>query len=298
MRILKNELSWSFSRDRLFRDCKRAYYYNYYASWGWWKETADEFTQKANILKKMKNLAMWRGEIVHDVIKWVLEERRKGRRVFEEIANMKARNLLRKGWTESKNKEWVNDSKKVNIFEHYYNKPIEKERIDVIKERVYGCIKNFHTSNFLKRLNEVSYNDILQIEDIEHFIYKGLKVYVSPDFALKSDNYYLFDWKTGNVSEDDKLQLSCYGLFGIKKWDVTIDNIKIVPVYLNKENLNFKPLGKIDIEGVEDYIDKSVEEMKSLLKNVEFNDADIDDFPMVSEKSKCGRCSFQELCNM
>ena len=45
MATFRNEFSWSASRDRLFRSCPRAYYYNYYAYWNGWDRRADAKTK-------------------------------------------------------------------------------------------------------------------------------------------------------------------------------------------------------------------------------------------------------------
>ncbi|HEY6105359.1 MAG TPA: PD-(D/E)XK nuclease family protein, partial [Anaeromyxobacteraceae bacterium] len=34
---LANEFSWSKSRHDKFQDCRRAYFYAYYGSWGGWE---------------------------------------------------------------------------------------------------------------------------------------------------------------------------------------------------------------------------------------------------------------------
>lgn len=297
MGIFKNELSWSFSRDKAFRECKRAYYYHYYASWGGWEDAAGDFTKKIYLLKQMKNLAMWRGEIVHSVIEWILKEKIEGRKISYEMAREKARGLLRSGWIESKNREWISGPKNcVNLFEHYYNKSIPKTRTDEVKDKVYGCIKNFYNSEFLKRLESVSHENFLHIEDIESFKYKGLKIYVSPDFAMKDGNYYLFDWKTGNPSGNDDLQLSCYALFGISKWNVPLTTIKVIPVYLKEKNIKFEPLKNVDIEGVKNYIDESSKDMRNILRDSARNIAEISDFPKTEDTGRCSSCFFQEVC--
>ena len=56
MADFKNEFSWSYSRDNLFQECKREYYYNYYGSWGGWeKNKADEITRTLYVLKNLQN---------------------------------------------------------------------------------------------------------------------------------------------------------------------------------------------------------------------------------------------------
>ena len=73
MAAFTNTFSWSASRDRLFRTCPRAYYYNYYAYWNGWSYNADEETKTIYKLKKLQGLPLWAGSTVHDVIQCFLE---------------------------------------------------------------------------------------------------------------------------------------------------------------------------------------------------------------------------------
>ncbi len=71
-----NNFSWSASRDRLFRSCPRAYFYNYYGYWNGWNDRADESTKLIYKLKKLQSLPLLAGSIVHDVIQFYLETNR------------------------------------------------------------------------------------------------------------------------------------------------------------------------------------------------------------------------------
>ena len=68
MAELKNEFSWSKSRDAAFRECLRRYFFQYYGAWGGWYNDAEPRTRKLYVLKQLKNRAMWAGEKVHDCI--------------------------------------------------------------------------------------------------------------------------------------------------------------------------------------------------------------------------------------
>jgi len=63
-----NEFSWSYSRHKNFTACKRKYYYLYYGSWGGWESGADKKVRKLYQLKKMTNLPMLVGDVVHRTI--------------------------------------------------------------------------------------------------------------------------------------------------------------------------------------------------------------------------------------
>ncbi len=75
MSDFKNEFSWSVSRDSLFKECRRKYYYNYYGSWGGWdKNHRDKTTRILYVLKSLQNRWQWKGSTVHHEIEKVLKE--------------------------------------------------------------------------------------------------------------------------------------------------------------------------------------------------------------------------------
>jgi len=75
---LKNEFSWSSSRDATFRECPRRYYFRYYGSWGGWSVSADPRTRKLYVLKQLRTRQMWAGAAVHERIKASLRDIRRG----------------------------------------------------------------------------------------------------------------------------------------------------------------------------------------------------------------------------
>ncbi len=54
MTEIKNEFSWSKSRDEVFRTCPRQYWFAYYGYWNGWLENALERTRQIYILKNLK----------------------------------------------------------------------------------------------------------------------------------------------------------------------------------------------------------------------------------------------------
>ena len=299
MADLKREFSWSFTRDRLFKDCRRQYYYNYYAMWGGWKRDGDEFAKQAYLLKNMKNLDMWAGEVTHQIIKWVLINKKNGIKNTYDDASGRAKWLLTKGWQQSLNKEWQSNAKyNLNLFEHYYARELSQEVVnEKLKKKVYGSLKHLFNSGFLDELDGLQRENFLNIEDLDSFIFEGVKVYASPDFAFKNGSYNLYDWKTGRASDDDKLQLSCYALYTMNKWQISLENIKVIPVYLAEESPRFIPLEGVVIEDVKNHIRQSVDVMKSvLISDVEANEIDIAKCPKTDTSWRCRNCFFQEIC--
>ena len=81
MAELANDFSWSKSRNGVFDECKRRYFYQYYGSWGGWDATAPAEVRRLYVLKQLASRQMWAGRVVHDAIEMALFAIRDGRGV-------------------------------------------------------------------------------------------------------------------------------------------------------------------------------------------------------------------------
>ncbi|MDD4295156.1 MAG: PD-(D/E)XK nuclease family protein [Candidatus Omnitrophica bacterium] len=301
---LKNKFSWSFSRSQLFNGCKRAYFYNYYASWGGWEKAADEQTRKIYILKNVRNIDAWVGDIIHQVIKWVIEcsfitlpwKTEQGI-TYEEALN-KAKQMLIKTWEQSRSCGWKDNVKQnLNLFEHYYNVPLEQDVLKQKLQKVTKSLTNFYKLGIPDKLRSINKDNILSVDSLDSFIFKDIEVYSVPDFALKDgDDYVLYDWKTGKRSDKDALQLSLYILYASGKWKLKPENIKIVPVYLNEDAPQIEFINNVPLVEVQEYMLKSISDMKEVLSDPANNIIDIKLCPVTQETWRCKNCKFKEVC--
>jgi hypothetical protein len=306
MSKLKNELTWSFSRSRLFDECRRAYYYHYYASWGGWEKTADELSRLAYILKNVRNIDVWIGDIVHQVIKWILESKagntsslfKTGREVSCDEAIAKAKNLFLKTWEQSRDKKWQTNVKhNLNLFEHYYNQQLTRKQLREKLERAAKSVRNFYRSGLLEKISGLPPENILSIDELDSFNFEGVRVFAIPDFALRNqDEYLLYDWKTGRKNDNDILQLSFYQLYAVNKWRIASEQIKVMPVYLALDEFSLLPIMAIGTEEVKEYMRGSIKQMKQVLLAGAKDKADINHCPKTGDLSRCRKCRFQEIC--
>lgn len=81
MTDLKNEFSWSKSRNEMFNECKRKYFFNYYGSWNGWDNNEKDRTKRIYYLKQLNTKEIWLGQIIHKVIKYVLDQLKYGKRI-------------------------------------------------------------------------------------------------------------------------------------------------------------------------------------------------------------------------
>ena len=108
MALLKNEFSWSVSRDDTFRKCHRMYYFQYYGSWGGWSDEADESTRKIYILKQLKTRQMWAGNKVHECIEKVIKKVHEGKKTINiKQSTDEILHIMRKEFINSKKRRYL-----------------------------------------------------------------------------------------------------------------------------------------------------------------------------------------------
>ena len=128
-----------------------------------------------------------------------------------------------------------------------------------------------------------------------------MKINLVIDCANKEgDEVYVYDWKTGkSIPEDLPIQLSCYALYGINKWQVPPEIIKVIEfnLFFNKSSWFSVSLG--DVENTKGYIRGSIKDMRSLLLDVEKNIPMVEDrFSKVEDERVSLRCNFRKVCRV
>ncbi|MCK6531135.1 PD-(D/E)XK nuclease family protein [Myxococcota bacterium] len=296
---LKNELTWSTSRRKLFDRCRRAYWYRYYGHWGGWSREAPAHVRLAWILGKMSSLPMWVGTVVHQAIQECIEEYG-AEGVFPDLAHAEARGvaLLRRGWVESRDRRWEADPRRaVNLLEHYYGRPIEARQTDRVKEDVLRCLRAFYETEVASWLRTSDPGDWLNVEALDHFLVDGVRVFVKPDLACRrGGRVVLYDWKTGRRADDDLRQLGAYALFARERWGAPSDSVDVRAVYLREGDVVDVPVDDEGLAGIAGEISASIAEMRAPLDDPEANVARRDRFPRVDHPATCRDCAFQHFC--
>lgn len=306
---LRNEFTWSKSRDSSFRQCRRAYYLNHYGSWGGWRDDAPDDIRELYIMKNLGNRASWIGIIVHDAAERAVKSIRDGRKWPLEAALEEVRGRLeaeieissRGGYRANQTVPWGERRIRVKgLQEHYYNMAIPDEAWRQDIERALFCIRNLYRSSPFRRLESLEPDAFLTVEDLKSFPVRGINVWVKLDLAVKGkdDKVVILDWKTGasHYQKDIELQLGIYGLFGSRQWEVEPDKIVGFDVNLRDLNTRKHEINTETLSNVEAYIEKSADDMRALLDDPEENIADIERFEMSTNPRTCARCRFRRAC--
>ncbi len=301
MSEIRNEFSWSKSRDEIFQTCPRQYYFNYYAFWGGWEKNAPERTRQIYILKNLKNRYMWAGGKVHDCIKHTLRNLQRGIPTLEvdQIVSITI-NQMRDEFRSSRKRHYHAYPKTCALFEHEYEVDISNDQWKAMADDVEKCLRNFYSSETFAMLKELPREDWLGIEDFSSFYFDETKIWAVIDCSFRTkEGVTIIDWKTGRgTNEDLSLQLSCYAMYGVEKWGVKPEEIKLFEYnLLSDQSAEFSvTMGEID--NTKAYIKGSIADMRSLLVEIESNVPKEEQFfKKVEDERIRNRCNYRKVCD-
>jgi len=300
MTDLKNEFSWSKTRDEVFRTCPRQYWFAYYGYWNGWLEEASERTRQIYILKNLKNRHLWAGEKVHECIQRSLNNIRRGIKVLpvDEVVTITL-DQMRSEFRSSRSRNYLANPKTCALFEHEYESRVTNAEWKEIADHVEECLRTFYASDIYHGLRSLPRDGWLEVEEFSSFPLNSTKINLAIDCAIKEgEDLVIYDWKTGRtLPENISLQLCCYALYAVEKWHIPLDHLRVIEFNLSFGKAAEFSLTPGEVEEVKSFIRGSVKDMRSLLSdpgnNIPMEEAR---FSKVEEERITSRCNFRKVC--
>lgn len=298
---MRNEFSWSKSRDEVFQTCPRQYYFSYYGHWGGWEKDAPQRTKQIYTLKNLKNRHMWAGEKVHECIKHTLRNLQRGISVFgvDRIVSITL-SQMREEFRSSKERRYLVYPKTCALFEHEYDVDLDDAQWKKTAEDVEQCLRNFYSSEIYATFKGLPREMWLEVEDFSSFSLDETKIWAVIDCSFRTKNgITIVDWKTGRRANSDlSLQLACYAMYAMGKWGLRPEKIKLVEYNLLSNRIAEFCINAAEIENAKAYIRGSIAEMHSLLVDVRNNMPKSEQFfSKVQDDTIRDRCSFRKVCD-
>ena len=294
-----NEFSWSRTRDNVFQECRRRYYYQYYGSWGGFRPDADPRARALYVLKQLGSRHMWAGRLVHEAAERSLLALRDGYALSESALVEDTVRQMREEWKGSRDHVYRENPKRTGLFEHEYGVPVKAAEWQVLRDHVVRCLRNFHRLALLAEIKRTPVERWILIEDIGSFPWEGTRVFTAPDFGYWSgaDRLQLVDWKTGGSGgEDASLQLGGYALYALEVLGVTPPRVDLLEVNLREGKVTSHPWDGPSLERVRNHVRLSVRAMRAYLKDPETNLAEEANFEKTEDLRICRWCNFRGMC--
>jgi len=299
---LQNEFSWSKSRHEKFEDCPRAYYYQYYGSWGGWSAPAGAPAREIYVLKKLSTRWQWAGSAVHEALRHMLSRARvTGDRKGLEPLLEQTRRRTRSVWAASREKSYWREASRIEgLLEHEYAEPVAPEEWKRLWDEVIeGSIRAFYASEVFDRIRAVPAERWLTVDELDSWVFEGTKIWVAVDFAYQDEHgrIHVLDWKTGKERGVDHDQVGVYAMYAREKWGVPPDRVAAGLVYLGhgaeRVDVAVDPAA---VEQVRAKMRASIAAMKERLDDPLRNRASIERFPRIEDRDACRRCPFRRPC--
>lgn len=279
-------LGWSVSRYDRFSNCKRQYFYDYYA-----KFDKDIPYEKIQYLKSLTSKALETGNIVHDIIRDILKRFQKSSKpinkdkFFKYSYNMTERYCNAKTFSET----------------YYQNEMIS---VSEIYEKVKAILENLLFSERFKWIEEnavpSSSEWIIEPDGFGETRINEYKAFCKVDFLFPVDKkIYILDWKTGKADDiKHSKQLTGYSLWANYHFEKKAEDIIPIIVYLfpEYEEKNVE----IDDRAISEFaysVESETKEMYEFLIDIEKNiPKDKQDFPLTEKTFFCKYCNYKEIC--
>lgn len=298
------EWSYSQTRDQLFHECLRKYYYHYYASHnGWLIESASSEQIIAYRLKQLTSLFLHFGASIHTICQSVVTEWQSNGVIpsYESLSN-RLRSMLNQAYLQSRDRQaWMLQPKKRHMLaEINYDGELDSNQIEIIKERQRLCLYNILKSSTLGELTNSEGIEIVELEQLNTMIVDETRVYVKIDLLYKRENetWVIVDWITGKEDKSIKDQMHLYALYVKVTYNVSLEKLELRTEYLLTGESISIDVNKQNIELVERKIKSSVDEMKELLDDdYWYRPKHISHFTPQPSPGKCNKCNFREICD-
>lgn len=298
MPALANEFSWSRTRDGVFRECRRRYYFHYYGAWGGWDADADPVARRLYVLKQLGTRQMWAGRLVHEAVERALLSLRDGFALSEASLVEDTVRQMRAEWKGSRHGVYRDSPKRTGLFEHEYGVPVRDGEWQALRDHVVRCLRNFYRLELLTEIKRTPTDRWILIEDIASFAFEGTTIFAAPDFGYwnEADRLQLVDWKTGGNGSDAALQLGGYALYAREVLGVDPARVDLLEVNLREGRMTAHPWDAGGLDRVREHIRLSVRGMRAYLRDPVRNVAAEADFEKTEDLRICRWCNFRAVC--
>lgn len=279
-------LGWSASRYETFSNCKRQYFYHYYAKFD--KEIPFE---KIQVLKSLTSKNLETGNIVHDIIRDLLKRYQKSTKEINKEKFFKYSFDMTEKYCGSK-----------TFFEHYYNGEIIST--SKIYEKIKSILENFLNNPIFTWIEKnaalQSSKWIIEPGGFGETRINDYKAFCKVDFLFPHDDkMYIIDWKTGKP--DDKKhskQLTGYALWANHHFGKKVSDIIPMIIYLYPQyNENKVKVDEYLIAKFADTVISETQDMYGYLIDIEKNiPKDKKEFPLSDNAFFCSYCHYKEIC--
>lgn len=301
------DFSWSHSRDRMFRECARKYYWQYYGSHNGWlaDERATDDARHAYRLKNLTTLHLVLGQEVHECCRDTVLAAKNGRALpsLSDLAQ-RIRGRLRHVCAQSRDKaQFMRWPKRVPMLQSYFfHDEWDDSEVEAVRLKMERILANFYDTGIWDEIRAMRPDEIVLVDKLDSIIFNGVSVYAAPDLVLMpGDRCIILDWKTGESEELAEDQLALYAVYVQRKLGLAFEEGKWVGRIANLLNGGDAEhiFTKLDLHNAYRRIEQSISGMRQFVLDAETNRGCAKgEFPLIRDEHRyrCATCPYYPLC--
>lgn len=267
--------AWSFTKHRLWEQCKRAYYYSYI---GRALRDSPELVATIRDLKALDSRSVLQGKLVHDVLEEQIKLHSRGQSMDEDKA--------RSHYVESVEGYRRNASRR--IVEYFNGAPVNETFFDYVREDGLDQLSLF----FGVIWPQIAHLQYLRHEEFDRFQVRDVAAIVKIDYTGKGQDgrVIIFDWKTGvdKADYESDLQIGAYVLWATKYYQLEPDQVESHLVYLTTGTIRSHTFSNRQLDKIADLVASDFSEMNESY--------DIGRFTPSPHPRECLGCQFASIC--
>lgn len=309
-------MRWSVSKSKIFSRCQRKWYYYELAAHA---RAKDNVRREAYFLKQLQSISAWRGSLVDTVIQNFITPRLLSHTLPNENETLEyALNLMKSQISFGKERKHRNPALTKSdsgnsycaFYDLEYDGELKEESLQNAEKEIVSALKNLLSSELLRNIAETNQYVISQ-RSLSFSPFEDVRVVCVPDMVVFFEDKapLIIDWKVHFFGNSDAwLQL---GIYSIALSQVTphkdfpasfselkgnASQIDLIEFQLLKNIQRKYSITEQDVLDIEDYILRSIIQMRNLVNGLSFNELDVDSFQTARNPQTCSRCQFKKSC--
>lgn len=268
--------AWSFTRHRLWKQCKRAYYYQYIGRA--LQNPTDFDIQTLKQLKDLDSRFVLQGKLIHEVIEKQIEQYHCKKKIDEDVAKTQYIGQVEQYRSNAEN----------SLVEYFNGEPVNHVFFDRIRENGIDQISMFFGIVW-PQLEDMDY---LRHEEFDRFRTDNTAAIVKIDYVskTKAGEIIISDWKTGvdNEEYENDLQIAGYVLWATNFYRVKPESVRCELVYLTTGQTRSYRFSERELKEVKQLIISDFGEMNKSY--------DIQYFEPSPNPRQCLSCNYAAIC--
>jgi hypothetical protein len=295
---------WSISAHNCIRRCQRQFLFKNLMAW---HNAKDPDRREAYLLSQLRGLEEWQGHLVHLAIeKYFVPALQRGVLLSRGELMMETLALAREQWRFSERGDYKkdgvtktdSDGKFLALREHEYGIPVGEAEFNAVIGKIEKCYDYLYSNE--KLLSFLQSGNWHSTEPMLIFHVDGVPVVARLDLVVGYGNSKLciIDWKIGeSLTSDYSIQLRLYAYAALQKWPrYRAEDITLVEVNLLQGKIIKHKFDKDEVLKVEDFIYRSISEIKALTNGRSYEDQNLEDYGYARSPLSCQFCKFERLC--